>query len=73
MYPFDFEADSEDGRFRFPTAPRLLLGPYTILPFVDRRNRPVLGQWVLPGERVISTADARQIAERNGWQFHIIN
>lgn len=58
--------------FRFPAFPRMLFGNLVILPKVDRDNKVALGQWVLPGRKVVSTIQARQLAMRNDLYFHIL-
>jgi len=45
-----------------PPLPRLELGDYTILPLVNDEWEPVVGMWVLPGRRVLTTEEVRALA-----------
>ena len=53
--------------------PRMLLGPFEVVPQVGRRNgTPIPNQWVLPGGETVSTDKAVAIAHRNGWKIRIL-
>lgn len=55
---------------RLPPAPRMQLGPYTILPAVDEDWQPIEGMWVLPGCQVVSTVELTALAQARGLSLY---
>lgn len=57
---------------RMPPMPRIVMNAMVILPLVDDEWQPVKDQWVLPGRRVLTTQEVRDLANARGWAFNVI-
>jgi hypothetical protein len=58
---------------RLPPSPRIVINGYVILPLVDSEWQPVQDMWVLPGRRVLTTQEVRDLADARGLAFDLIN
>lgn len=65
------DAMGERGKW-MPPFPRIELGDYIILPLVNEWWEPVVGMWVLPGRRVLTSEQVRDLAAARGWPISII-